>query len=108
MGKNRTGGIVRIVQDDHARARRDRLFQFRPRDTVRGELQFQVNGYSPVQANGRVVTVVGRIEEDHFIVLIHHSRDRRINGLCPSGRNRYTAAPYVSLYLRASCSLSGP
>ena len=75
--KHRAGGIVRGVDDDHACTRRHRIAHTLPIDIEIGQMQGHVHGLGALQFDGRLVAVIGRVEDDHFVACAHDGGDGR-------------------------------
>ena len=74
--QHRARRVVRAVDHQHAGARGDGVLHFLP---VHGEslrIQGHMHGLGSCQVDGRLVTVVGRVQHDHFLARPHHRMDR--------------------------------
>lgn len=80
---DRAGRVVRRVEHDQARARRDGGGQLVERNAVVGRLQRDRHRLAAGQLDRRQVAVVGRLEDDHLVARMHaaqHRRQQRLRG----------------------------
>ena len=82
---DRAGRIVRRVDDDHARARRDQGAHFVPVGPVVGGAQRRMHRPAAGQLDRRHVAVVDRGEDDHLVAGPHAGGDRREDRLGGAG-----------------------
>ncbi len=73
--RRRTAGVVRRVDDDQAGARRDARRDARPVVSERGRQQRDMHTTPARQPHRRVIGVVRRIKDNHFVTGAHHGLD---------------------------------
>ena len=66
-GKDTGGRIVRCVQNDHAGAWRDGVFDGLPIDAVIGIAHLHIDWNAAIDFNRRAVTIVSRLEQNHLV-----------------------------------------
>jgi hypothetical protein len=86
--EHRTAGIVRRVDEDHARLRRDRGGDAIPVGPERARIERDMHGAAAVEFDRRFVAVVARVEHDDFVARTHDGGDRREQRLGRAGRHR--------------------
>ena len=88
LGPDHPGRVVRRVEDDDARPRRDRAPHLVPVDAVVGIAQRDVARNPAAQLDRRRVRVVGRLEQHHFVARMHERGERGVEALGGAGRDR--------------------
>ena len=72
------GRVVRRVDDDHARLRRNRGGNLVPVHAKIRQRQFDWNGRGALQTHDRAVAIERRLKVDHFVARMHERADRRV------------------------------
>jgi hypothetical protein len=80
-GGHRGGRVVRIIDDDHARARGDRALHPFPVDAEMRCRERNVDAAPARQPDGRIVGVVRGIEDDGLVARADQGLDGRVDGL---------------------------
>ena len=86
--EHRAGGVVRAVDDQQARLRRDGRAHAVPVHREGLRIQRHVHGARAGQVDGRFVAVVGRVQHDDLFARAHHRVDRveqRLGGAAGHG-----------------------
>jgi|GEM_PF-5788933 len=73
--QHRAAGVVGSVDDDQAGTGRQRVFHLLPVHVEVRQLQRNMDGLAPRQADGRVVGIIGRVEHDYFVARGHAGLD---------------------------------
>ena len=79
--QHRAGGVMRRVDHDHPRARRDAVGHPLPVNAIARRQQRQADRSTAGERHRRLVAVVGGVEHDDLVARLHHRGDGAVNGL---------------------------
>ena len=94
-GEDLTARVVRRINDDHARARRDRGANLIPVDGKIRHGELDGNRDCPLKTDNRRVAVKGRLKVDHLIARVHQPANRRIEPFAGAGSHQHLAGRVV-------------
>ena len=80
---DRPGRVMRGVGDDETGPFGDKVSHALPVDPVLGRMHGHMVSHAALQADHRLIAVVGRVEDDHLVTRIHHGRngaEQRLGG----------------------------
>ncbi|MNF87048.1 hypothetical protein D3C84_695030 [compost metagenome] len=80
---------MRGIEDDHPRARCNGFGKFLEVDGEVLQAQLYMHATTTGQLHRRLITVVGRIEDDHFVAAVDNRLNGTENRLGRAGRDRH-------------------
>ncbi len=95
LAPDRAGRVVRRVDQDHARARRDRGREAVERNAEVRRVERDRHRLAAGQFDRRQIAVVARLQHDHFVARMDRAQDRGQQRLCRAGGHRDFAVGVV-------------